>query len=353
MTASNLAVTRVPGRLLESATRNLAFTKVGALYVLAVIVVVFTVWVPDLFLTVDTARQVLNSSAIAGMIALSLVVPLATKTFDLSIGTTVTLSGVATAHFLSVGWSVPLAVGLGLGIGLLVGVFNGIVVVVLKVDSFIATLATGALGNAFAIMATNDQQIVDPALYGPFAKIAQTTVHNVTLPVIYMVVLAVMIWVFLQYTPSGRRMYATGFNAEAARLARIRVNRLRFISLLVSGVVAGAAGVVLTSQTGAGTPGSGDPYLLSAYAAVFLGATQFHAGRFNAWGTVVAVLLLGTGTTGLGLAGAPPWAPSMFTGAVLIIALVVTGAERRSARAESKFSSLARLWGRLRRHGST
>jgi ribose transport system permease protein len=346
MAVSELSRGQVYGARIGSIQRHLAFNRVGALYVLAVIVVVFTIWVPNLFFTADTARQILNSSAIAGIISLSLVVPLATRTFDLSIGTTVTLSGVATAHFLSVGWSTPLSVLLGLSIGLVVGIVNGTVVVVLKVDSFIATLATGAIGSAFAIMATNDQQIVSPALSGSFAKIAQTTIHNVTLPVIYMVVLAVVLWIFLQYTPTGRRTYATGFNLEAARLARIRVNRLRFSSLLVSGFVAGFAGVLLTSQTGAGTPGSGDPYLLSAYAAVFLGATQFHAGRFNSWGTVVAVLLLGTGITGLGLAGAPQWAPSMFTGVVLIVSLVVTGAERRKASSESRFGALGRRWRR-------
>jgi ribose transport system permease protein len=324
-----------------------AFDKTGALYVWAAIIIIFAIWIPGIFLTWDTVRQVLNSSAIGGIAALALVVPLATRTFDLSIGMVMTLSGVTTAHFLQTGMAPVPAIVIGLAVALGVGVVNGIVVVVMAVDSFIATLATGSLIQAFTIMATNNQQITDSSLGGSFAKLAQGSVGNITLPVIYLAVLAIILWLLLEHTPTGRRMYATGFNEEAARLVRIRTNRLRFASLLVSATIAGAAGILLTSQTGAGTPDSGSPYLLSAFAAAFLGATQIHAGRFNAWGTVIAVLLLGTGVTGLGLAGTPQWAPSMFTGAVLIVALVVTGAEWRRARSGSQL--ITALVGRLRR----
>jgi ribose transport system permease protein len=129
------------------------------------------------------------------------------------------------------------------------------------------------------------------------------------------------------YTVVGRRIYATGFNEGGARLAGIRTNRLQFMSLVVSGLVAGIAGVLLASQVSSGSPDIGPPYLLDAFAAAFLGATQF-GGRFNAWGTVIAVLLLGTGKTGLVLVGAEPWAQSMFSGVVLLSALALTNLER-------------------------
>jgi hypothetical protein len=87
---------------------------------------------------------------------------------------------------------------------------------------------------------------------------------------------------------------------------------------------------VRASNLSSGAPDAGLPYLLPAFAAAFLGATQFRGGRFNAWGALVAVLLLGTGTTGLSLASAPQWSLDMFTGVVLIAALAVTGFQRRS-----------------------
>ena len=90
--------------------------------------------------------------------------------------------------------------------------------------------------------------------------------------------------------------------------------------------------MILASTLGSGDPQVGVPYLLSAYAAAFLGASQLRPGRFNAWGTLIAVLLLGTGVVGLGLVSAPNWAPAMFTGVVLIAALGITGARRRALR---------------------
>jgi ribose transport system permease protein len=94
-------------------------------------------------------------------------------------------------------------------------------------------------------------------------------------------------------------------------------------------VLAGLAGVVICAQVSAGSPDIGPPYLLNAFATAFLGATQLRSGRFNAWGTVLAVLVLGTGQTGLSLVGAPVWGNSMFTGLVLLGALAVTKLQRR------------------------
>jgi ribose transport system permease protein len=127
-------------------------------------------------------------------------------------------------------------------------------------------------------------------------------------------------------------MYATGYNSDAARLAGVNTRRLRFWSLVACGVMSGFAGVVLAAILDTGSPDAGTPYLLQAFAAVFVGATQFKKGRFNVPGTILAVILLGTGTTGLGLAAAPGWSQDMFIGVALIIALAVTGIQRSGPR---------------------
>jgi ribose transport system permease protein len=177
-------------------------------------------------------------------------------------------------------------------------------------------------------MATGDTPILDLKLAGGFSKIGQTDVGGFTLPVLYAVVVALGIWYLLEHTATGRRLYATGFNPDAAKLAGVQVDRLRFVSLIASGGLAGVAGIVLASTLQSGSPSAGSPYLLPAFAAAFLGATQLKHGRFNAWGTIIAVLLLGTGTTGLALANAPQWAANMFVGVVLIASLAVTGLQR-------------------------
>ena len=315
------------GAPVRRAAAALSFRNIGAVYVWLVIVVIFSVWAPDTFPTTVTVKQVLNGNAVAGLVALSVVPPLAARVFDLSVAYTMSLTSVLTARFLvSAGLGPGVAVALAMTAALLVGVVNGIVVVVLRVDSFIATLATGALIQSLITMVTDDSSITGVQLLAkPFASIAQLDAGGITLPVLYLLLAALTIWFLLEHTATGRRLYATGFNADAARLQGVRTDRLRFVTLVASALLSGFAGVVFASSVGSGSPTAGTPYLLSAYAAAFVGATQLRAGRFNAWGTVLAVLLLGTGITGLGLATSAQWAASLFTGSVLIVALVLTG----------------------------
>jgi ribose transport system permease protein len=328
------------------AGRGLAFNKIGAIYVWIGIAIVFAIWVPHTFPTLTTAKQILNTNAITALAALSITVPLAARVFDLSFAYTMTLTGVIAAHFVAVGVPLVPALALGFGAGALIGVVNAVVVVYFKIDSFIGTLATGSLIQALITMATNDTPIVGLRLDGAFSKIGQPTIAGFQYPVIYVIVVAVVMWFLLEHTAMGRRLYATGFNPEAARLAGVRVDRLRFMSLVVSGTLAGATGLVLASSISSGSPTAGTSYLLPAFAAAFLGATQLKHGRFNAGGTLIAVLLLGTGTTGLALANAPQWSASMFVGVVLIASLAVTGIQRRSTGAAGGKAQL--IWRRLR-----
>jgi ribose transport system permease protein len=330
------------------AARGLAFDRIGAVYVWLGIVVVFAIWVPDEFPQLATAKQILNSNALTAMAALSITIPLATRVFDLSFAFTMSLAGVTAAHFVAVGQPLVVALALGVAVSLGIGLINAVVVVVLRIDSFIATLATGSLIQSLITMATGDTAILNIKLAGGFAKIGQTDVGGVTLPVLYALAFAVAIWYLLEHTATGRRLYATGFNPDAARLAGVKIERLRFMSLVASGGLAGVTGIVLASTIQSGSPSAGTPYLLPAFAAAFLGATQLKHGRFNAWGTIIAVLLLGTGTTGLGLASAPQWAANMFVGVVLIAALAVTGLQRRATAGTRRFA-----WARLRRHTAT
>jgi ribose transport system permease protein len=328
--------------------RGLAFDRIGAVYVLVGIVILFSIWAPDRFPQVATAKQIVNANALTALAALSITIPLATRVFDLSFAFTMSLSGVAAAHFVAVGLPLPVALLVALAIAVGIGLVNAVVVVVMRIDSFIGTLATGSLIASLITMVTNDTPILDIKLAGGFSKIGQMDVGGVTLPVLYAILVALAIWYLLEHTATGRRLYATGFNPDAARLAGVNVERLRFMSLIASGGLAGAAGIVLASTIQTGSPTAGTPYLLPAFAAAFLGATQLKHGRFNAWGTIIAVVLLGTGTTGLGLANAPQWAANMFVGCVLIASLAVTGLQRRATAGPRRFA-----WARLRRSTTT
>lgn len=303
-------------------------SNIGAIYVWILIVIVFSIWAPDSFPTWQTFQTVVNQNAIAGLIALALVIPLSANLFDLSVGNAMGLCNMIVAWLLvNQGMAIAPAVAITIVAGVLIGLFNATIVVGARMDSFIATLATGSLMAALVSLIGNNQPIIGSKLNEGFADLATTQIAGIALPVYLMLLVAVSVWIFQRYTPVGRRMYATGFNDVSARLSGIRTARLRFASLLVSGTVAGVAGVLLASQVSSGSPNIGPPYLLDAFAAAFLGATQF-GGRFNAWGTVIAVLLLGTGKTGLILVGAPLWAQSMFSGVVLLVALGFSNLER-------------------------
>ncbi len=305
----------------------LSFTNMSVVYAEIALIIIFSLWAPHTFPTWTTVKSILNGNAIAGLMALSLVVPLSARIFDLSVGEAMGLANMLIAWLLvDKAWGVVPAIVLTLLAGVAMGLFNGLVVVKARIDSFIGTLATGAL---FATIATilGDQSISGPQLNGSFANIATSAVAGIEVPFFLMLLVAIVLWYTQKYTVTGRRIYALGFNERGSELVGIHTARLKFAALLVSGTVAGIAGVLLTSSVSSGTPGIGSPYLLNAYAAAFLGATQF-GGRFNAWGTVMAVILLGTGTTGLYLVGGAAWTQSMFTGVVLLLALGASNLER-------------------------
>jgi ribose transport system permease protein len=265
---------------------------------------------------------------------MSIVLPLAAGVFDLSIGSTIGLSGITAGWILvHTSLSPAIAVACALGAGLAVGIFNSLVVVVLGIDSFIGTLATGAIVAAVTL-GIADSHILTGRTSGPFSELATANWHGIQLPVVYLAVLTLVIAFVLERTVFGRFIYASGYNPDITNLVGVSVKKVRIITLISSGLIAALAGVALTARIEAADPSAGPTYLIPAFSAAFLGATQFRHGRFNSWGTVVSVLLLGTGSVGLLLTGAPQWAPQVFQGAVLIaaVSLAVVQGRRRVRR---------------------
>jgi ribose transport system permease protein len=311
--------------------RVLRFGNIGAVYVWIAIIVVFSLLKPHEFPRWATVQIVLNVSAISGLVALSLIVPLCMQVFDLSVGYVVALATALCAELIVVHhYSYTAAILACLAAALAAGMLNGLLVVVAGISSFIATLATGSVVLAVVELISNNVIVTSTQLSTDFSKLANTSiVGGIDIPVFIMFGVAIVLWWLLEQTVTGRRMYAVGFNEDSARLTGIKGSRLRFVALLTSALVAGLAGVLLTSFYGSSAPTVGPNYLLSSFTAAFLGATQFRNGRFNAQGTLIAVLMLATGTAGLGLVGAQPWASDMFTGVVLVASLALYRFEQR------------------------
>lgn len=323
--------TTAPERELTTGSwlRYLSFRRISAVYLLVLLLIVFSIWLPDTFLTTSTLKSILGDQAVTALLAIGLVIPLAAGAFDLSVGFALG-AGNVTVMYLMVqhGWAPVTAILASLLFGCLVGVVNGGLVARAKLDSFIATLGVSSVLSAYVVWVSSDQQIVgDPTSW--FGQFADREVLGIGLSFWIMIVVAIIVWYVLSYRPAGRRLYATGGGADAARLAGVRVGAVVFCALLASGVIAAAAGVLLASRIGVGSPTVGAPYLIPAFAAAFLGSTQLTAGRFNVWGTVLAVYVLAVGVKGLQLAGAPFYVSDLFNGVALVFAVWLSRFERR------------------------
>jgi ribose transport system permease protein len=294
-----------------------------------VVIVVFSVLKPDTFFTTSNFAAILGSQAVLVVLTCALLIPLTAGDYDLSITGVLTLSQMMigilnTEH----GVPVYLAVLLALLMGVCVGLINGAFVVIFGIDSFIVTLGTGTFLGGVVLWISNSETFagISSALTGP---VVVERFLGIPLAFYYGLALVVVLWYFLEYTALGRRLLFVGRSRSVARLSGIRVGRMRWGALVASATIAAAAGVLYAGITGAADPVSGASFLLPAFAAAFLGATSIVPGRFNPWGSFIAVYFLVTGITGLTLFGIQSWVQDMFYGGALVLAVTFSQIARR------------------------
>ena len=296
--------------------------RYAVVLVLGLMILVFSILRPETFFSVANFKAIAVTQSVLLVLALGVTVALAAGEFDLSIAAVLGFTGGLLAYLTGIqGWSPGAAVAVTFLGALTIGVGNGIFVVGFGVNSFIATLGTATLviGAATAIFGAITIGGVPEAIADP----VRADVLGLGAPFLYALALTIVLWYVLEHTPAGRHLFFTGEGREAARLAGVRVNRLRFGALVTSALCAWAAGMLLVGQTGAANATFGNPFLLPAFAAGFLGATTIKPGRYNAWGTFVGVYLLAVGTTGLQLLGAADWVTDVFNGGALVLAVTL------------------------------
>ncbi len=316
--------------------RSLGFDRFSGVYLLALFIIVFSVWQPELFASLATLHSIAADRAISGILALAILVPLVCGVYDLSVGATVNFSTIMVVLLIKHGWSIPAAIAVSILAGTVIGAVNGFVVVRLKVNSFITTLGMASIIAAFQIIITDNQQPLPPNIPA-WNDLTQTTVFGFQIVVVYLFAVALLVWWALACTPAGRYLYAIGSNPDAARLSGVRVDTYTFLSLVASGTLAALAGVFYGSLSGPSLSFGGG-LLLPAFAAVFLGSTQITPGRFNVWGSVLSIYVLATGVRGLQLVTDVQWLDSMFSGVALITAVAVAVGRQRSANERKRRS---------------
>jgi ribose transport system permease protein len=308
--------------------------RYALLFAWAILIAIFGVIEPGSFLQIQTFTSMFNSQAVLVVLTCSLVVTLTSSEYDLSAASVLSLSAMLIAVLnaqmqIPVGWAILAA----LAAGLVVGTINGILVVVVGVESIIATLGMGSLVSGITLWISHSNLI---------SGISNTLVTYVIVPqffgislgFVYAVAIAAGLWYFLTYTPLGRQLLFVGRGRRIARLSGLAVGRLRFGGLVVGSFLAAIAGVLYAGTSASADPNSGDSFMLPAFAAAFLGSTSIVPGRFNAWGSFAAVYFLVTGIYGLSLMGIQVFIQNLFYGGALIIAVALSIMVRRSETRE-------------------
>lgn len=307
--------------------------RYGALIVLVLLVAVFSILLPDTFFTYTNLTTLLTTRDILAIVAIGALVPLAAGEFDLSIGFTLGFSAMVTAVLTSeLGWPTILAIGVGVATGAVVGLVNGLLVVRVRISAFIATLGMGSVLAGLTIWISGGT-VIYQNIPDDLVAIGRTRILSQPLPVYFMFASIIIFTYVMGRTPFGRYLYAIGGGRETARLAGLNTARLTIAAFVVSGLMAGIAGVLETASLGSAHPNVGAQFLLPAFAALFLGATTIQPGRFNVLGTVVALFLLAVGIAGLQQLGAPLWVGPVFNGLALLVAVglaVTRGSQPRT-----------------------
>lgn len=279
---------------------------------------------PDTFLTWSNFSSIFGSEAVLVIVTLGLIVPLTAGDFDLSIAQVLTLASMSTAILdVRLGLPLGLVILLVLVLGAVIGLVNAAITLYFRVHSLIVTLGVGTFLHGITLW-ISDSQTIGGVSSTLIEYVIVTRIGGIPIAFYYAIALCALIGYMLSHTAFGQYLLFTGRNREVARLSGIDVPLVRLGSFVASGTLGALAGILYTGTTGSANPSSGTALLLPAFAAAFLGATCIRPGRFNPWGSVVAVYFLVTGINGLSVLGFRTFVQDLFYGGALVLAVTVS-----------------------------
>ena len=300
--------------------------KVGILLVLVVLVALMAVFAPN-FNRVDNLLNIARAISINAVLAAGMTFVILTGGIDLSVGSTVAVAGVVAVVVAMAGVPAPFAILAGVLVGAACGLVNGALSAYLGLAPFIVTLGTMTFLRGLAYTMTAGQPIVSSDL--SFRVIGNGYLLGIPVPVYFMVVVYLVGWFLLERTIYGRHVYAVGGNAQAARLAGVKVKRITTSVYIIAGICAGLAGMIFAARVISAQPTAGTGYELDAIAAVVLGGTSLAGGRGRLFGTLIGSVILGVLGTGLILLNVPFFTQLLIKGIVIIFAVAIDGLKSR------------------------
>lgn len=308
---------------------------------MAGIILFFAVMKPETFPTLGNWLNISQQVSMLLVVAVAMTVVMAMGDFDLSVGAMASLAGVIAAVMFKAGFGIAPAILGALAAGLAAGLVNGALVSVAGLLPFVATLATMTVLSGLAFIVSDGRTISGadiPAAFGGFARggivVGQDGARVLRLPSLTLVAAGVtaVVWVILEQTNYGRRLYAIGGNMEAARLAGVRVTLLRLSAFAFTGLGAAVAGLMYASRVASANPIQGDGLMLSAIAAVFLGQSLTESGQPRVLATVAGVVVLGALDNGLTQMSVGSYVREVLVGCIIIVAVGISALARRGQR---------------------
>lgn len=311
-----ITIPRASFASVRTRTSGLRLRDFGVVFSLVILFVALSTMSP-VFLSSNNLLNVLTQWAPIGIMALGGSAVLLTGGFDLSTGAIFVSSGVA-ATMVAESVSVPVGVLAGVGAGAALGAINGLLGTVGRMNVFVATLGSSIVFTGLATAVTGGTvQIVSDAGYG----FAQNKPLGVSVGIWVFIVATVLIWALFRRTVLGRYLYATGGNREAARLAGVRTELVRFSAFTIAGASAGVAAVLLSSMSLSAGTSSGNAVAYSVWTAMLIGGNSMLGGEGAIWRTLAGVALLALIQNGFNLLGVEPLYQQMATGMILLLAI--------------------------------
>ncbi|NYE61522.1 L-arabinose transport system permease protein [Duganella sp. 1224] len=282
------------------------------------------------FFSVTNVVGLMLSVAQIGMVACTMMLCLASRDFDLSVGSTIAFAGVLGAIVLERSGSVAIAVAAGLGAGALIGALNGVLIAYLRINALIATLATMLMVRGLAFIVSKGQAvgINDDS----FIDFGDTRLVGLPLPVLVAGACFIVFGILLNQTVFGRNTLAIGGNPEAARLAGVRVERLRVWIFLLQGVVTAMAGLILASRITSGQPNAAQGFELDVISACVLGGVSLQGGKARIFGVLIGVLIMGTVENVMNLLDVDAFYQYLMRGLILLVAVLLDQLKTRGER---------------------
>lgn len=274
--------------------------------------------------------NILRQASINGILAIGMTYVILTGGIDLSVGSILACSGIVTGSLVTGNSeiSIPLAIACGIGVGTALGSINGLLISRFSVPPFVATL--GMLSAARGLTKIYNDGKPFSGFSPEFKFIGQGHILNIPIPVIILIVAIIIFGFILKYTIFGRYIYAVGGNVRSAKTSGIKTKTVIFSTYLISGALAGLAGVLLTARTTAAVPQAGESYELDAIAAVVIGGTSLKGGRGSLIGTVFGVLIISVINNGLDLMGVSSYYQQVVKGLIIVVAVLLDGTRKES-----------------------